>query len=185
MPFFKKIKIIIIVILVVSAPLILFACTAHHISSPINPVDGIIRLHIIANSNNSGDIATKLTVRDNVLDFLNGELVHLTDVNTAMRYIRGRLNQITGIANRVLMQSGSNQRATSRFGVTHFPTIAYQSGTLQAGYYNALIIYLGAGAGSNWWCVIYPPLCFLPSTNQTGGEGIRYRSFIWDRVSGR
>ena len=153
-------------------------------SSPTNPFNDTIRLHIRANSNTTQDQSIKYKVRDNVLDFLASELGHITQLNTAKRYIRARLNRINTIATTTLRQNNFLYSANSYFAVSHFPRITYQFGTLQAGYYHALIIKLGKSNGNNWWCVIYPPLCFVPSFNQSGTEGFRYRSFFWDRIRG-
>jgi len=168
--------------LVIFATLIFWGCRTH--TSVDSPHPDIIRLHIRANSNNRRDQEVKLLVRDAVLAFLEDELAAKQSVDAAMRHIRSRLSRIESITDGILTREGVRYISAARFDVTHFPRITYESGTLAAGYYNALIITLGASGGSNWWCVIYPPLCYVPS-NVQGGEGFRYRSFIWDRIGSR
>jgi len=148
-----------------------------------NPFDNIIRLHIRANSDELHCQNIKYGVRDSVLEFLELELADFTDHQAAKQHIRSNKSRIRAVSNDAIRQQGSIYIARIDFGVTHFPTITYASGTLQQGYYHALIIHIGIGAGSNWWCVIYPPLCFFSSDAYGGTGTIRYRSFFWDRIT--
>jgi len=161
--------------------IILSGCFAQN--SRENPYEGIIRLHIRANSNSADDLNLKLEVRNAVLDFLDGELDGIVDVSVAKGRISSRLRAVEGVASGVLLRARVGYRATASFTVTHFPRVEYQNGTLASGYYYALVVMLGEAGGNNWWCVIYPPLCFVVSGMQDG-EGFRYRSFIWDRITG-
>ena len=179
-----KILFLSLAVLIGTMAFTLSGCFNQSVNSQTNPFDGIIRLHIMANSNTRDDINLKLQVRDSVLNFLDNELDGVTSVAVAKRYINSNLATIEAVATSTLLRGRAGYRATARFKVTYFPQITYALGMLQAGYYNALVIELGNSNGSNWWCVIYPPLCFLPSTAQDGYSGFRYRSFIWDRIVG-
>ena len=77
-----------------------------------------------------------------------------------------------------LIKKGFNYRSRVEIRNEKFPTRVYEDLTLEAGYYDALIIELGEGKGDNWWCVVYPPLCF------TGGENVKYRSKIYELING-
>jgi len=178
---FKKITAIVFVLIIVFCTGLFLGCFSNNSRS--NPFNNIIRLHVRANSDEAICQAVKLQVRDAVLEFVNSELAQVLDHATAKGYIRQRLSRIRVKANSAVRTAGQPHTTRAEFGVRHFPTIQYTSGILQAGYYHALIIYIGTGSGSNWWCVIYQPLCFAVSDAQGGNDGFRYRSFVWDRIT--
>jgi len=151
-------------------------------SSLDNPKENIVRLHIRAHSNSAADQLVKYLVRDSVLDFLQKALVGANNKQAALAVLRRERVALTSISNRTLQANGHSYVASTSIGVTHFPTVRYVNFTLQAGYYSALIIKLGAASGNNWWCVLYPPLCYTPRGDSGGGR-IEYRSFLWDRIS--
>ena len=129
--------------------------------------DNLIRLHIIANSDTEIDQDVKLQVRDAVLGYLTGklDLSNSTEASTAI--IQKELPNIQKIAIEVLEKNGHVGVATAEYGAYAFPTKQYENIALPAGTYNALRITLGEGAGQNWWCVVFPPLCFADSQNGT------------------
>ena len=95
-----------------------------------------------------------------------------------MEKIGARLGEIERVAEEVLRQNGFAYGARARLKKEEFPTRVYDGVTLEAGVYDALILELGAGKGDNWWCVIYPPLCF------TGGNAnVVYRSKIAEIIA--
>jgi len=169
------------VMLILCIAFIFLGCFNHTSSSSDNPVSDILRLHIRANSNSRADQEVKLVVRDHVLQFLKVELEDTVGVEAAMQTMRRLLPQIRQISTDTLLRQGFHFAATAHVDTIFFPTVRYQYYTLRRGYYRALIIELGAGTGSNWWCVIYPPLCYV-SIHDGGSGGVRYRSFIWDRI---
>ncbi len=109
---------------------------------------GITRLHILANSNSASDQQLKLIVRDQLLKEAESKPEALTDP------------EITEICNRTLRENGSYDTVTVTRGKFYFPRKRYDTLTLPAGNYNAVRILIGKGVGENWWCVMYPPLCF-------------------------
>ncbi|MBR2499942.1 MAG: stage II sporulation protein R [Clostridia bacterium] len=115
---------------------------------------GIIRLHIIANSNEAIDQNLKLKVRDRILkDF---KLCDLEEID---------LEQIKEICEDEIKKNGFDYDARVVFGKYYFPTKSYENITLPAGNYNAVRILIGKAEGENWWCVMYPPLCFNTAAN--------------------
>ncbi|MCI8435106.1 MAG: stage II sporulation protein R [Clostridia bacterium] len=141
----------------------------------------LIRIHIRAESNDARDQAVKLQVRDAVCAYLESELSDVNDFQSAYDGIEKRLKTIEKIADEVLSKAGFGYTSHARLNNEYFPTRSYEGIVVESGYYDALILELGAGKGDNWWCVIYPPLCYLEA-NGTGG--IRYRSKIkeiWDK----
>jgi stage II sporulation protein R len=92
----------------------------------------------------------------------------------AMQKMQSALKQIEAEANKVLLKNGFSYGATAVLDTESFPTRVYGEYVLPAGEYSALILYLGRGKGDNWWCVVYPPLCFVGDK----GAGVIYKSKI-------
>ena len=127
----------------------------------------IIRLHIVANSDTDIDQEVKLKVRDAVLEYLSDKVDLKNSTEETASIIKEELQNLQKIAATVLEQNGHVGKAVAEFGLFPFPTKEYDAITLPAGTYNALRITLGEGVGQNWWCVVFPPLCFADSQNGT------------------
>lgn len=125
----------------------------------------IIRLHVVANSDEAEDQAVKLRVRDAVTESLRQELQQLTDVEAAKEYLRENLPKLQKIANQTLKEAGFDEQAVVSLCREAFSTRIYDTFTLPAGVYEALRITIGEGNGKNWWCVVFPALC-LPATSK-------------------
>ena len=128
--------------------------------------DSMIRLHVVANSDNPGDQAIKLKVRDAVLSDAQELLQHTTSRDEAMNVLASGLPQLTETANKTLRQLGASDRATVTLKRELFGTRYYDTFTLPGGYYEALRVTIGEGDGKNWWCVVYPQLCLSAATEQ-------------------
>lgn len=124
-----------------------------------------IRLRILANSDFEEDQAIKRKVRDAVNAQITVWVQDLTSMNEAKKVINGKLPEIQEIAEKVVHEQGSNQSVKVEFGKVNFPTKLYGQYLYPAGEYQAILITLGKGEGANWWCVLYPPLCFLDFSN--------------------
>lgn len=136
-----------------------------------------LRVHIRANSNGEADQTVKYLVRDRVVEFLTPTVAGAEDKQTAVSLIRGKLGEIGRVADEVLRQNGFYYGAKASLKEEEFPTRVYDGVTLEAGVYDALILELGSGTGDNWWCVVYPPLCF------TGGNSnVVYKSKILEII---
>ena len=116
--------------------------------------DKLIRLHVIAASDGEEDQALKLRVRDAVLSAVEPLLSDAGDVREAERVLRDSLGELERLAEGV-----SGQRARAELSREAYPTREYEGFSLPAGVYTSLRLTLGAGAGRNWWCVVYPMLC--------------------------
>lgn len=128
--------------------------------------DSMIRLHVVANSDNPGDQAIKLKVRDAVLSDAQDLLQHTTSRDEAINVLASGLPQLTETANETLRQLGASDRATVTLKRELFGTRYYDTFTLPGGYYEALRVTIGEGDGKNWWCVVYPQLCLSAATEQ-------------------
>ncbi len=133
-----------------------------------NDHPGIIRLHVIANSNSPEDQALKLAVRDEIIRMMEGQ----EDLEDARSYIDGHLDEIETAAEKVIREKGFDYPASAKRKVVFIPEKRYEDLTLPAGNYEALRITLGRGEGHNWWCVIFPQLCLIgePDEEAAGEE---------------
>ena len=137
-----------------------------------------LRIHVRANSNSQTDQSIKYIVKDEVVAFITPYAAQCTDKAKAMEIIAGILPEIEEVCDRVLAEHGFSYKSKASVGAEEFPTRVYGDLTLESGLYDALIIELGSGTGDNWWCVIYPPLCFT-----SGTADIKYRSAIMDIIN--
>lgn len=123
-----------------------------------------IRLRILANSDGVGDQAVKRKVRDAVVEQMNawvGELEDPQSLEAARGIIRDHLPEIGDKVQQTLADNGKEYNYQVELGVVPFPTKMYGGAVYPAGDYEALRITLGEGEGKNWWCVLFPPLCFV------------------------
>ncbi len=123
------------------------------------------RLHIRANSNSNLDQQVKYEIKENVVEFLTPYVQGCKSKEEAMIVIKSLSGEVENIIDKILIKKGFSYKSSCDLRREYFPTRVYQNETLQAGEYDSLIINLGSGKGDNWWCVIYPPLCFTGENN--------------------
>ena len=121
----------------------------------------VIRLHILAHSNSEIDQALKYRVRDEIICLLQKELGDLQDLGEAREIVVNQLPNLMTKARECVAQEGFNYSVDAFYGWFHFPKKSYDSIFLPAGRYEALRLVLGEGRGENWWCMLFPPLCFV------------------------
>jgi stage II sporulation protein R len=121
----------------------------------------IIRLHVVANSDSPEDQQLKLQVRDKVINKMSGRFEGLKDISQVKSIIESSLTEIETLAREAIKENGKLYDVKAVFERTDFPTKVYGNLTLPAGSYQALNIVIGEGEGKNWWCVMFPPLCFI------------------------
>lgn len=151
-------------ILLVVLLLIVFVCFSAYfyvtaVSSGIS--DSVFRLHVIANSDSDEDQALKLKVRDSLLEYMNSLCSSTSSKEEAMRIANEHIDDFTKIAQDVIAQNGYDYSVDVSVGSCDFPTKEYGDVSLPAGTYNALRVKIGSASGHNWWCVMFPPLCFV------------------------
>lgn len=127
--------------------------------------DKVVRLHILANSDSEADQALKLRVRDAVLARAGELLVPSDDRQEAEAALREHLEELTALARKTVAAEGYDYPVTAELANTVFPTREYEDFSLPAGNYLALRVIIGDGAGKNWWCVVFPPLCAQTTTD--------------------
>ncbi len=124
-----------------------------------------LRIHIRADSNENEAQAVKYKVRDKVVEYLIPIVAECQTKSEAMERMHSALSEIETVAGKVLKENGFSYGATAVIDRESFPTRVYGEYVLPAGEYSALILRLGSGKGDNWWCVVYPPLCFVGDQN--------------------
>lgn len=120
----------------------------------------VIRFHVLADSDSAWDQANKLAVRDTVLDYLNDVLPENMNVVQTANFIENHLKNIRQVAEETLAQRDCSDPVQARLVQDDFPEKTYGDCTFPAGTYEALCISIGRAEGHNWWCMIYPGLCF-------------------------
>ena len=133
-----------------------------------------LRIHIRANSNSEIDQSVKYEVKDAVVEAMIPLLSNCETKKEAENVLSNNFAKIESVANNVLKRNGFAYYSKARLATEEFPTRSYDGVVLEKGFYDALILDLGSGEGNNWWCVVYPPLCFLQSN--PSGENVVYRS---------
>lgn len=152
---------------VICAAALVLVTLVSYISWQVNDIeDSVLRLHIVANSDSDEDQALKLKVRDEVVDRCGFLFENCTSAEQSIKTAADNIGFIKYIAEQVITENGYNYNADCQVTQCSFPTKQYERPrdgvvSLPRGEYNALNIKIGAASGKNWWCVMYPPLCFV------------------------
>lgn len=151
-------------------------------AAPIGQTADYLRIHIRANSDSSTDQSVKYKVKAAVVEYLTPFVAEAHTKTQAMNVVESHLKGIESVADRVLAENGFTYRSHAKLNKESFPDRSYNGVTLEAGVYDALILELGSASGANWWCVVYPPLCFVGGESD-GTNQIRYKSKIMEIIS--
>ena len=138
-----------------------------------------LRIHIRANSNLQVDQLVKYKIKDAIVEVLTPDVASCDSFEDVKIMLQNNLSLVDNITNSVLKQNNLNYTAKSKLATEEFPTRTYNEFTLEQGIYDALIVELGKAEGDNWWCVIYPPLCF---TSTNSGSNVMYKSRILEMI---
>ncbi|MPL60639.1 hypothetical protein SDC9_06200 [bioreactor metagenome] len=133
--------------------------------SSVNAQASMIRFHVLANSDSIQDQEIKLKVRDAVIKYLSPHLKGVSDSSVARQIIFEKQDELIHVAQQVLEVNGVSYPVKLDIGIFDFPIKSYGKITLPAGKYEAVRILLGKAEGKNWWCILFPPLCFIDITN--------------------
>jgi stage II sporulation protein R len=121
----------------------------------------LIRFHVIANSDSAKDQALKIKVKDALVKELSPELSDVRDIEEGRALIQSKLTSIQTLAETIIIQNGYDYQVTAKLEPVYFPIKTYGEYTFPAGKYEALRVQIGEAKGKNWWCVMFPPLCFV------------------------
>lgn len=133
----------------------------------------VLRFHVIAKSDSENDQRRKLLVRDAVGEWMSLKLSKAKDKAECEQIIEENKEQIKALAEQVLTEDGESETVQVRLADVEFPDKVYGDYEFPAGTYRALQIIIGAGEGHNWWCVLYPNLCFSAEGYDVTGDGAR------------
>lgn len=125
----------------------------------------VFRLHVLANSNSEEDQNLKLKVRDALLDYMNELCLNCSTKEEAINIANGHKYEFQEIAERTIKENGYDYSVKININNFYFPTKNYGDISLPAGYYDALRVEIGEAKGQNWWCVMFPSLCFIDVTS--------------------
>ncbi len=136
-----------------------------------------LRIHIRANSNSEVDQSVKYEIKDKIVTYLTPYVAKCNTKQDALNLLLKQEGQLERVIDDFLKSKGFTYTSNVVVRNEKFPTRVYKDFTLEEGFYDAVIVELGRAKGDNWWCVVYPPLCF------TGNEcGIVYKSKILEII---
>ena len=139
-----------------------FICAQNYVSAVSNNLsDAVFRLHVLANSDSAEDQALKLKVRDSLLNYMNDICSNCTTKEEAISLANENKKNFQQIAEQTISENGYNYPVKINIDNFYFPTKNYGDITLPAGFYDALRVEIGEAKGKNWWCVMFPSLCFI------------------------
>lgn len=125
----------------------------------------VFRFHVLANSDSEKDQALKMKVKEEIITYMRQELPESDSVNTTKKWARDNLDEIAALAQQIVEEEGYDYPVTAEVTTCDFPDKTYGDITFPAGKYEALRIEIGQAKGQNWWCVLYPNLCFIDAVN--------------------
>lgn len=149
------------IIFLLLAIFILLSANSYVNAVSSNIADGVFRLHVIANSDSVEDQNLKYKVRDALLDYMNSICSDVSSKEDAMNIASEHLKDFKAIAENVIYENNYTYPVSVEIGKYDFPTKNYGDVSIPAGIYDALRVKIGKASGKNWWCVMFPPLCFV------------------------
>jgi len=158
----KNSKLGIIIILILLLFLYTTVCAFSYAQAVSNNIsDSVFRLHVIANSDSDEDQNLKYQVRDALLNYMNGICSNCSSKDEAIKIVAEHQEEFKQVALSTIKDKGYNYTVKIKIGNFEFPTKKYGDITLPAGLYDALRVEIGEAEGKNWWCVMFPSLCFV------------------------
>ncbi|OON93960.1 MAG: stage II sporulation protein R [Candidatus Epulonipiscioides saccharophilum] len=123
--------------------------------------ENVIRFHVLANSNSSEDQRIKEQIRDEIIRYIQPILQHIDSIEQSRITILTHMDRMQALAEEVIKQNNRTDPITIELGISKFPTKTYGDILFPAGQYEACRILIGQAEGNNWWCVLFPPLCYV------------------------
>lgn len=125
----------------------------------------VFRFHVLANSDSEEDQALKMKVKEVILSYMEQELPESDSVETTKKWANQNLDQIEEVAAEIIAEEGYEYAVKAKVTMCEFPDKTYGDITFPAGKYEALRVEIGEAEGQNWWCVLYPNLCFIDAVH--------------------
>ncbi len=155
----KKVKHLLLVLVLIITAVCILNVYSNNVMEDLK--GNLVRLHMVANSDNADDQDLKLSVRDSVVEYTNKILESCESSQEAYKILDRNLYEIERIARDAVRSKGYDYDVDVSLGIFEFPTKDYGNIILPNGEYTSLKITIGEGLGQNWWCVLFPPLCFV------------------------
>lgn len=144
--------------------------------------DEAIRFRVVAASDTKEDQATKKLVKDKLQGNIETVLKNSQSVQQTRQILKSQVSTFDTIVSQTLLEARKDSVYRVHYGLNYFPEKNYKGVTYPEGYYESLVVTLGAGQGENWWCVLFPPLCLLEAEeNQT--QDVEYKSFVKETLA--
>lgn len=160
--FIKSTKFKSIFLILILLVLYIFICALSYVQAVSDDLcNSVFRLHVIANSDSTEDQNLKYIVRDNLLEYMNLLCKNCSSKYEAIQIVEENKDKFKKIALDTINQQGYDYDVNIEIGNFEFPTKKYGDISLPAGFYDALKVEIGSAQGQNWWCVMFPPLCFV------------------------
>lgn len=164
--FIKNAKLKNAILLIFLLSLYVFISAQSYVSAISNDLSqAVFRLHVIANSDSEEDQNLKLKVRDNLLKYMNSICSDCSTKEEAISLAQSHQEDFKNIAGQTILENGYDYSVKINIGNFYFPTKSYGDISLPAGFYDALRVEIGEAKGKNWWCVMFPSLCFIDVTS--------------------
>lgn len=142
--------------------LYIFICAQNYVFAVSNNLsEAVFRLHVLANSDSEEDQKLKLKVRDSLLNYMNNICSNCSTKAEAISIVNKHQQEFQQIAENTISENGYDYPVKINIGNFYFPTKNYGDISLPAGFYDALRVEIGKAKGKNWWCVMFPSLCFI------------------------
>ena len=129
--------------------------------------DKLIRFHVIANSDTDEDQSLKLKVRDKVVEALSEKLTNVDSLEEAENVLEQNIDYVNEIAEEVIKENNYTYKVTTMLSYENFPDKVYGDCVFPQGNYEAFRVIIGEGKGQNWWCVMFPSLCFVDESKNS------------------
>lgn len=156
----KKVKYSLILIILLG--IYIFISAISYVTAVSSDLENsIFRLHVIANSDSEEDQNLKYIVRDNLIKYMNDISANVENKEEAIKIAKEHTDDFYKIAKQTIINNGYDYDVNVEIGNFTFPTKTYGDISIPAGYYDALRVKIGEANGQNWWCVMFPPLCFV------------------------
>lgn len=154
-----------LLLLIVSVAFLLLSAYSYVNAVSNNLANSIFRLHVIANSDSEEDQNLKYKVRDCLINYMNTLTNDLNTKDEVIEIAHKHIDDFKKIAQNVVEENGYNYEVNVEIGNFSFPTKTYGDISFPSGFYDALKVEIGKAEGQNWWCVMFPPLCFVDVTS--------------------
>ena len=168
-------KIIMLLVMIMSATM-LCACNSQSSSQ-----EQYLRIHIRANSNLTTDQNIKYKIKDELVKYLTPLVVECESFDSVVDMVESHKKDMENICDDILSDNGFSYTSKVSLNEEYFPTRAYGEYVLESNFYDAIIVELGEAIGDNWWCVVYPPLCFVEA-KQLDTNNIVYKSKLLEII---